>query len=124
MRLFASILRREQDGCYYLVTPVEKWLIDVELYPLVVVDFDFSESEKGPVLTVVLNTGKQVQVDSEHAISLDSTVGHVAVVALWHGLSAIFSRAAWLRLVEEASSDGDTFWIESAGNRYSLVAEP
>ena len=36
VRLFASILRREDDGAYYLVTPVEKWRITVELHPLVV----------------------------------------------------------------------------------------
>ena len=27
VRLFASILRREEDGEYYLVTPAEKWRI-------------------------------------------------------------------------------------------------
>ena len=27
VRVFASILRREEDGEYYLVTPVEKWRI-------------------------------------------------------------------------------------------------
>ena len=34
VRLFASILRREEDGHYYLVTPAEKWRISVELHPL------------------------------------------------------------------------------------------
>ena len=37
-RLFAALLRRESDGCYYLVTPVEKWRIEVEAHPLLVVD--------------------------------------------------------------------------------------
>ncbi|WP_322853379.1 DUF1285 domain-containing protein [Marinobacter sp. X15-166B] len=32
-RLFATILRREEDGEYYLVTPVEKWRIQVEDAP-------------------------------------------------------------------------------------------
>ena len=38
VRLFASILRREDDGEYYLVTPGEKWRIVVELHPLMVID--------------------------------------------------------------------------------------
>ena len=29
VKLFAGILRREDDGEYYLVTPVEKWRIQV-----------------------------------------------------------------------------------------------
>lgn len=33
-RLFASILRRDEDGQYYLVTPVEKWRIQVDDAPL------------------------------------------------------------------------------------------
>src|SRR5690554_1247947 len=34
VRLFSTILRKEQDGAYYLVTPVEKWRIAVEDTPL------------------------------------------------------------------------------------------
>jgi len=37
IKLFASILRKESDGDYYLVTPQEKWRISVELLPLVVI---------------------------------------------------------------------------------------
>ena len=40
VRLFASILRREDDGEYYLVTPVEKWRIRVQAHALVVTDVD------------------------------------------------------------------------------------
>ncbi len=39
VRLFSTILRRENDGSYYLVTPVEKWRIKVEKAPFLVVDF-------------------------------------------------------------------------------------
>ena len=36
--LFAGLLRREDDGAYYLVTPVEEVEVDVALHPLMVVD--------------------------------------------------------------------------------------
>ncbi len=36
--LFAGLLRREDDGAYYLVTPVEKVEVAVALHPLMVVD--------------------------------------------------------------------------------------
>ena len=38
VRVFASILRREEDGEYYLVTPGAKWRIEVELHPLIDTD--------------------------------------------------------------------------------------
>ena len=57
VRLFASILRREEDGQYYLVTPVEKWRIEVESHPLMVTDITVMWQGGGtlspPLLTVV-----------------------------------------------------------------------
>lgn len=40
VELFASILKLEEDGEYYLVTPVEKVRIQVEDCPFVVLDMD------------------------------------------------------------------------------------
>ncbi len=69
VRLFASILRREEDGEYYLLTPVEKWRLRVECLPLLVTVFDFTTGQDGePVLTAVLNTGREYRVDSEHPL--------------------------------------------------------
>lgn len=100
--LFASILRREEDGEYYLVTPGEKWRIGVELHPLVVTDVELLGEEGGPVLRARLNTGKTVDIGEEHPLFLEPAVGNIAAVRLWHGLAALFSRAAWVRLVEMA----------------------
>lgn len=114
VRLFASILRREEDGEYYLVTPVEKWRLQVELHPLLVTDASIEEG----FLVLTLNTGKQVQVGDEHPLFLESRQENVAGVELWHGLTALFSRSAWYRLVELADSDG---MLRSGGYRFSLV---
>lgn len=100
--LFASILRREDDGEYYLVTPVEKWRIQVDLHPLIVTDVE----KQGEELELTLNTGKQVVVDDEHALFLEPQVEQVAAVHLWYGLSALFSRSAWYRLVDLCDQDG------------------
>ena len=45
--LFAGLLRREEDGGYYLVTPVEKVEVDVALHPLMVVDAAPMVAEEG-----------------------------------------------------------------------------
>ncbi len=112
--LFASILRREQDGEYYLVTPVEKWRIDVELHPLIVVDVE----QDGDRLELTLNTGKRLAVSQEHPLFLESRLDNVAAVELWHGLCAVFSRSAWDRLVEMADADGN---LRSGDFRLNLL---
>ena len=116
VRLFASILRREEDREYYLVTPVEKWRIRVALHPLIVTDVDSHEGSGGEGLQLTLNTGRQLFVDEEHPLFLEPAVGNIACVQLDHGLSALFSRAAWYRLVEMAV-DGE---LVSRGYHFSL----
>lgn len=107
--LFASILRREDDGEYYLVTPSEKWRIEVDLHPLIVTDAEIA----GGNLQLTLNTGKVITAGEEYQLFLDPSVDNVAAVTLWHGLTALFSRSAWYRLAAYADEDGlvagDTF---------------
>ncbi|TGD73658.1 DUF1285 domain-containing protein [Mangrovimicrobium sediminis] len=99
--LFASILRREDDGHYYLVTPVEKWRIRVELHPLQVVDVD----EQDGRLVATLNTGLRYLIGDEHPLVPEPSLDGVAVLQLPHGLSALFARGAWYRLVAMADSE-------------------
>lgn len=112
--LFASILRRENDGEYYLVTPVEKWRIQVELHPLLVTDV----ADEDGLLVLTLNTGKRVRVGEEHPLFLEARRENVAGVELWHGLTGLFSRSAWYRLVELADDEGA---LQSGDYRFSLV---
>lgn len=119
VRLFASILRREDDGEYYLVTPGEKWRIQVELQPLIVTDVSARNPGPEQWLEVTLNTGRQVIVDASHRLFLEPTVDGVAAVGLDHGLAALFSRSAWYRLVELAEGDEPGVW--SKGEFFSLV---
>jgi len=68
VRLFATILRRESDGGYVLVTPVEKLDIAVEDAPFVAVELK-SEGE-GPArnLAFRLNTGDLVIAGPAHRL--------------------------------------------------------
>jgi hypothetical protein len=121
VRLFASILRRESDGQYYLVTPVEKWRIAVDLHPLVVEDVEELREDDRPLLLVSCNTGRQLAIGAEHPLSLEPAAGGAAVVALEHGLTALFSRKAWERLVALASEENGTPVVYSGGERYPLL---
>ena len=117
-QLFAGILRREDDGDYFLVTPVEKCRVSVALHPLIIKDFEQSVSDGEPELIAVLNAGGRFVVSDQHPLSLEPKANGAASVPLPHGLSALCSRPAWYRLAELADA---THCIESAGARFYLA---
>jgi hypothetical protein len=120
VKLFASILRREDDGDYYLVTPVEKWRIQVEFLPLVIIDFDLQQSpDEEQTLVVRTNTDRQYTVDAEHPLFLPEGSA-IPAVQLDHGLAAGFNRAAWYRLAELCEETAEGFLLRSSGERYIL----
>ncbi len=120
VRLFASILRREDDGEYYLVTPGEKWRIKVDLHPLIVTEINVRVESGQPLLVARLNTGREIPIDREHPLFLEPAVGDVAAIALPHGISALLSRAAWYRLVESAEEREGRLQVASAGEWFPL----
>lgn len=111
--LFASILRREEDGDYYLVTPQEKWRIEVALHPLLVTDYDRTPDEEGALLLATTNTDRVIPVSAQSPLFLDSAASNVAVLRLPHGLTAMSTRAAWYRLVAMADMEGDSAVLKS-----------
>lgn len=117
VRLFASILRREADGHYYLVTPGEKWRIRVQRHPLMITDCDSRDGS----LEVTLNTGRSWRVNQQRPLYLDAACDNVAVVALPHGLSALCTRAAWLRLVDMAEEQEGVLGVSSDGVWFPLA---
>ena len=116
-QLFAGILRREADGEYYLVTPVEKCRVEVALHPLIITDLQLDESEKTGQLMAVLNAGGVFPVGPEYPFKLEEKAGGAAYIELPHGLSALCSRAAWYRLVDLADDDHS---IVSGGAKFFL----
>ncbi|MEQ9663153.1 MAG: DUF1285 domain-containing protein, partial [Parasphingopyxis sp.] len=55
--LFSTILRREPDGSYVLVTPAEKLTIEVEDAPFVAVEMNSEGSGQERTMAFRLNTG-------------------------------------------------------------------
>lgn len=107
VRLFASILRREADGSYALVTPAEKLAVDVEDAPFVAVELR-SEGE-GPErrLAFRLNTGDPVVAGPDHPLCLvareDGPHPYLRVRA---GLDALIARPVYYELANLALDEG------------------
>jgi hypothetical protein len=124
VNLFASILRREADGEYYLVTPVEKWRIQVDDTPLLAVDMEMGGEPAQQKIIFRLNTGEIVLLDAEHPLTgltdLDNTEPHPCI-QLERGLSAKLTRALYYRLVDAAEQRGDAVGIVSCGVWFPLA---
>jgi hypothetical protein len=106
VKLFASILLRESDGHYYLITPVEKVRIRVALHPLIVIDAEPLQGSNPEILILTLNTGGQIPLDANHSLAVEPAAGGAAFVSLDRGLTALFSRPAWYRLVDRLDDNG------------------
>lgn len=73
VRLFSTILRREEDGSYVLVTPVEKLSIEIEDAPFVAVELSSEGRGRKRRLAFRLNSGDLVVADEEHRLQIRGT---------------------------------------------------
>ena len=102
VRLFASILKREKDGSYVLVTPVEKLSIDVDDAPFVAVELHADKAGAEQILTFRTNVGDVVRCGAAHPLSFRSeprTGGLKPYLAVRDGLEALATRPVMFELV-------------------------
>ena len=109
VRLFSSILRLDDDGHHYLVTPVEKVRITVDDCPFVAQLLDVSGEGSGRQLTFTLNTGETVIAGADNAIEVttDEAGQPHPVIEVRHGLKALISRSVFYQMVALAESGRD-----------------
>ncbi|MDR7257398.1 MAG: DUF1285 domain-containing protein [Sphingomonas sp.] len=108
VRLFSTILRREADGGYVLVTPVEKLDIVVEDAPFVAVEMKVSGEGKVATLTFRLNTGDLVTADADHALRFEPREdGPRPYLHVRAGLDAVVARTVYYELAQRAIDGGD-----------------
>ncbi|MDX3909408.1 MAG: DUF1285 domain-containing protein [Sphingobium sp.] len=124
VRLFSTILRREADGSYLLVTPVEKLSIEVEDAPFTAVEVKAEGSGDTRSLAFRLNTGEIVVADAEHPIEIRQTdEGPRPYLGVRGGMDALIVRAVYYELVslalEENAREG-AVGLWSNGSYFSL----
>jgi uncharacterized protein len=102
VRLFSTVLRKDEDGKTYLVTPVEKVGIRIVDAPFVAVEMAATEENGEQVLTLRTNVGDLVRVDGEHPLRFEieqMTSGLKPYVLVRGRLEAVFSRSLMYDLV-------------------------
>lgn len=104
VRLFSTILRREPDGSFVLVTPVEKLDIAVEDAPFVAVELKSEGEGKDRRLAFRLNTGDLVVAGPEHRLRFEA--GPHPYLEVRNGLDALVVRPVYYELAEIALAEG------------------
>lgn len=108
VRAFSRILRREPDGGYVLVTPVEKLDIAVEDAPFVAVEMKAEGAGRDRKLAFRLNTGETVIAGADHPLRfVERADGPHPYVRVRGGLDALIARSIYYELAEIALADGD-----------------
>ncbi len=102
VRLLGSILRREEDR-YYLVTPQEKLLIEVEDTPFLVVDFHSSGQGQDRRLLMTANNEDHILVSKANRLFLRPFRGQpLPCLQMRNQCIARVDRGAYYRLVDLA----------------------
>jgi hypothetical protein len=123
VRLFSTILRREDDDHYYLVTPVEKVRIRVVDAPFLAVAAEVAGEGEGQVIRFRTNVDDEFPLDADHPLRvvIDPASGEPApYVRVRDRLEALINRAVFYQLVDLAVEKGDELGIWSAGQFWSL----
>ena len=125
VQLFASVLRREPDGSFSLVTPAERVSIEVEDCPFVATLLDVQGEGDARRLKFTLNTGETVTADAEHAIEVgeEGKEPH-PTLHVRSGLEALISRNVFYQMVAlakiEQGAQGEQLVLQSAGGDFLL----
>jgi hypothetical protein len=121
VRLFASILRKDEDGVTYLVTPVEKVRVRVEDAPLLAVRADRHGEGQTQHIAFTTNMGDVFTAGPDHPIRLAYRGEEPRPYVLVRGrLEARILRAPFYELVGWATQRDQEMGVWSNGAYFPL----
>ena len=121
VKLFASVLRKDEDGKTYLVTPSEKVDVAVEDAPFLAVEMAYQGNGQSQVLTFRTNVDDIVTVDAVHPIRFEAEEpdGGLKPYVLVRGrLEALVTRSVYAdlaALAEPRDGRDETVGVWSGG---------
>ena len=134
VRLFASVLKRDDLGDYWLETPAERGRIQVDDAPFVAVEFSVEGAGRGQRLMFRTNLDDMVTADRWHPIELRHRPGSLnredgrPYIHLRDGIEALIARPVYYALVDMAEEQLVNGRLElgvwSSGMFFSLVPTP
>ncbi len=128
VRLFSTVLRKDEDGKTYLVTPVEKVGIRVEDAHFLAVELNVMRDAGTQVMTFRTNVGDIVEAGPDNPLRfvVDENNGGLKPYLLVRGrLEALLARPVMYELVnygEEVEIDGEAmFAVHSKGAVFPIM---
>lgn len=115
VRLFATILRREPDGGFVLVTPGEKLDIAVEDAPFIAVEAVVEGEGQGARIAFRLNTDEHVIAGPSNPMRVETREDGTPrpYVQVRRGLDALINRAVFYQLADLAlANDPPGVWSD------------
>ena len=104
-QLFSGILRLDEDGRYYLVTPVERWAIKIDDAPFVAVRLEVEGQGREQRLVFITSLEHRIVAGAEHPIRVEvdaQTQQPSPYVLLRTNLQALIHRNVFYQLVDLA----------------------
>ena len=108
-RLFSSVLRKDEDGKTYLVTPVEKIGIEVEDVPFIAIAMQQTGEGKDQELVFETNVGDIVRAgnDNQLRFAKEGEDKLKPYLHIRHGLEARLSRPVYYELANLAQPENE-----------------
>ncbi len=125
VKLFSSILKREGDE-HFLVTPVEKWKIQVDVAPFLITGVRPEGEGSDQVLVFETNVGNEFLLGAQNPMRMVATEAgeDLPIVLVRNGLEALVSRNVFYEIANcWAQVDGGRYFVQSAGERFWLTDE-
>ena len=130
VRLFSTILRREPDGGFVLVTPVEKLDIEVEDAPFVAVELKSEGEGREPHarLPAQHRRPRHRRARPSAALRSSARTGPIPISRSGPGLEALVARPVYYELAEIALAEGGraarACGAAAPSSRWSRAHEP
>lgn len=106
-RLFSTVLRRDDAGEYWLVTPIERGRIIVDDVPFVAVEMTARGSGEEQILAFRTNLDEWVEAGPEHPIRVvhDADTGEpTPYIDIRKGLEARIARSVYYEMVDRCAT--------------------
>lgn len=125
--LFASVLTRNQAGEYWLITPSEMCVVEVEDVPFLAVELFSGGVDREQIISMRSNVDEIVSVDNDHPLYVvdDPETGEPSpYLVLREGIEARLTRSVFYELVDlgmEEDIGGQLFFgVWSSGSFFPL----
>lgn len=102
VKLFSTILKLE-EGEYFLVTPVEKWQIQVDIAPFFIIEARREIRGSGQAIMLTTSTDNLILLSQENPIRIDQRIAEgeaVPLVKVRDDLTGLISRSVYYQLID------------------------